>query len=177
MKRVAIVLGCLVLLVGLPAASGAEVTFEVVLQGFTDNPEARYISYVRMYVNFEGSPVEFTAAGIAGACAGWWEATESGMWNGPSIFMAVHDPYGSEHRTFPQHVLQDGRMFWVDAGSPVGSVSAIQFWNAPDIGDNAANLYPGTVELVEFTSSRAVFAMRTVPVADSTWSRIKSLYR
>lgn len=161
-----------------PVASRAEVTFEVVLQGFADNPDARYISYVRMYINFDGSSaVEFTSAGIAGACAGWWEATESGMWNGPSIFMAAHDAHGSQYRDYPAYVLQDGRMFWVDAASPVIGVSAIQFWNAADIGDNAANLYPGTVQLLELTSSRAVFSMLSVPVPGSTWSRIKALYR
>lgn len=170
---------CCMLLALFTIGSGtaqAEVTFEVVLEGFTDNPVTENISYVRMYINFT-SPVDFTSAGIAGACAGWSEATESGMWNGPSIFMAAHDPFGSQQRPFPEYELQDGRMFWVDAGSAVTGVSAIQIWNAADIGDNGANLYPGTIELVELTGSRAVFSAASVPNRASTWGRIKALYR
>jgi len=173
--RPALLILC-ILVAALPVSAQAQVTFEVVLQGFTDNPVTENISYVRMYINFT-SPVEFTAAGTAGACAGWWEATESGMWNGPAIFMAAHDPHGSQYRTYPEHKLQDGRMFWVEAASEVVDVSAIQFWNATDIGDNQANLYPGVVELVELTSSRAVFSAASVPIQDSTWGRIKTLYR
>ena len=173
--RPALLILC-ILVAALPVSAQAEVTFEVVLQGFTDNPVTENISYVRMYINFT-SPVDFTAAGIAGACSGWWEATESGMWNGPSIFMAAHDRHGTQYGTYPEYKLQDGRMFWVEAASEVVGVSTIQFWNAADIGDNQANLYPGVVELVELTSSRAVFSAASVPTQDSTWGRIKALYR
>ena len=173
--RPALLILC-ILVALLPASSRAEVTFEVVLQGFTDNPVTEDISYVRMYINFT-SPVDFTAAGIAGACSGWREATESGMWNGPAIFMAAFDQHGWESGRYPAYSLQDGRMFWVDAASEVTGVSTIQFWNAADIGDAGANLYPGVVELVELTSSRAVFSAASVPNQTSTWGRIKALYR
>ena len=136
------------------------------------------ISYVRMYINFGGEgPWELHSEGVAGACAGWWEATESSMVNGRAVFMAAHDPHGSQYRNYPEHELQDGRMFWVDCTEPTTGVSAIQFWNAADIGDNEANLYPGVVDLVELTSTRAVFSAASVPNCSSSWGKIKALYR
>ena len=59
------------------------------------------------------------------------------------------------------------------AAMEVVDVGTIQFWNAAEIGDNEKNLYPGTVELVELTASRAVYCFASIIIRTShrpqTW--------
>jgi hypothetical protein len=173
---------------GVPAstASGAPTftgvanvaTFEVYLEGFTENPDTENIGYVRMVIDLDGaSPWTLNSEGIAGACAGWQESTGSGSINGPSVFMSAHDEHAFTYRNSVDYPLQDGRLFWIDCTATATGLSQIYFWNAPEIGDFGANQYPSRVELVELTASRAVFSANPVSCATSSIGQIKALYR
>lgn len=153
-------------------------TFEVQLQGFTDNVEVENIGYVRMVIEVDGSTAwNLAGEGIGGACSGWRESTGSGSINGPSVFMSAHDETAFAGRVRVGYPLEDGLLFWLDCSATVTGLSQITFWKAPDIGNFEANEYPGQVRLVAFSSSRAVFSTRSVPAEAVSWTRVKRLYR
>ncbi len=160
------------------ASPAREITFAVYLEGFTENPELADIAYVIMKAHVEsGSPWQLHSTGIAGACQGWWESTESGMVDGPSFLLSAHDHYAATYGGYVEYPLQDGMMFYADCTVPVIDLSLIYFWNVDEIGDYGANQYPAQVELTELTSSMAVFSSTTVASNPTTWGRVKTLYR
>jgi hypothetical protein len=162
----------------LVVSSARASSFEVYLEGFTENPETDNIGYVRMVIDLDGSsPWTLDGEGIAGACQGWSESTGSGFINGLSVFMSAHDQRAANSHTYVDYPLQDGLLFWIECTAPVIGLRQIYFWNAPDIGDWGFSQYPDQVQLVELTASRAVFSTIRVPAATSTWGRIKALYR
>lgn len=167
----------------LTLSNARSASFEVYLEGFTENPETENpetdnIGYVRMVIEVDGSsPWALNSKGIAGACQGWSESTGSGSINGPSVFMSAHDKRAADYRDRVDYPLQDGLLFWIDCTAPVIGLRQIYFWNAPDIGDYGISQYPDQVELVELTAFRAVSSTNRVPTDTSTWGRIKTLYR
>jgi hypothetical protein len=161
-----------------PPPDITESTFEVHLQGFTDNPDTDNIGTIRMVLGWPGTNTfQLYSEGIAGACSGWYESTGSGSINGPSVFMSAHDPHAAQYRNYVDYPLQDGILFWIDCTATVTEVTQIYFWNAPDIGDWDVNEYPSVVQLTELTSTRAVFSAGLTPNDNSTWGKVKALYR
>ena len=176
MQRIRIVFLALAATI-LVVSSARSASFEVYLEGFTENPETDNIGHVSMYIHVDGSsPWMLESEGIAGACQGWRESTGSGFINGPSIFMSAHDERAATSHLYVDYPLQDGLLFWINCTAPVTGLSQIHFWNAPDIGNYGDSEYPGEVQLVELTASRAVFSTVVVGTTTSTWGRIKALF-
>jgi len=165
-------------ILSLTAATTNASTFEIHLEGFSGNEATRNIGYVRMVVDVDGSsPWQLESSGIASACTGWSESTGSGFINGPSVFLSAHDALAASSRLYVDYPLGDGRMFWMECTAPVVGLSQIYFWKAPDIGDWDANQFGSLVHLVELTASRAVFSTVIVSNENSSWGRVKGLYR
>ena len=145
-------------------------TFDVYLEGFTDNAETQNISTILMYVEFDSPGMELEGCTIAGAAAEWWAGTGMCFMDGPFVILTAYDHLGGNS-------LIDGRLFTITSNMPALSINRIYFWNEGAVGYEHPNLYPNPVQLMEFTSNSAIFSAGPTPVNLAPWGGVKSLYR
>ena len=145
-------------------------TFDVYLEGFTDNPETENIATILMYVEFQSPGMVLDGCTIAGAAAGWWAGTGMCFMDGSFVILTAYDHWGGNS-------LIDGRLFTITSNMPAVSINRIYFWNEGAIGYQYPNLYPDPVQLIEFTSGSATFFTEPTPVELAPWGGVKSLYR
>lgn len=152
---------------GTPSAAGA--SFDVYLQGFTDNAATEHVAYLRMYVTL-AEPILSHTCTIGSAAAGWWAGTPMCFMDGPAVILEAFDHWGG-------NPLLDGRLFTITSNASAIGIDRIYFWNEGEIGPSYPNLYPTPVTLIDFTPSSATFSADPSPVATSTWGRVKARYR
>lgn len=152
-----------------PAWVSAE-TFDVYLEGFTDNTATENISTILMYVEFDSPGMELEGCTIAGAAAGWWAGTGMCSMDGPFVILTAFDHQGGIS-------LTDGRLFTITSNMPALSIDRIYFWNEGEVGYQYPNLYPDSIQLIDFTAHSATFSADLTPIDPALWGAVKSLYR
>jgi hypothetical protein len=170
-----LVLALLGLLPGPGPVQGA--TFDVYLEGFTDNGATEEIAYVRMYVELQGPGIQVDGCTIASAAAGWWAGTPMCFMDGPSVILEAYDHRAVTVGDYVADPLQDGRMFTITSNTTAVAIDRIFFWRIGEVGGTYPNLYPDPVALADFTATSCTFSADPVSVGGATWGRVKAIYR